>query len=71
MKTRNFQEAFEITNELLQRHGLETLTENEARKDWCIEGGETFDDLEMNVLMCKAEYLSIKAEHKSAWMYQF
>jgi hypothetical protein len=71
MTTENFQEAFEITNELLRRNGLEALCEKEARQDWGIQGGETYEDLENLVFMFKAEYMSYNAEHKDTWMYQF
>jgi hypothetical protein len=45
MNTKNFNEAFEFINELLEDSGHELLTERFAREDCNIQGGETTAEL--------------------------
>ena len=70
MNTKNFNEAFEFINELLEESGHEPLTEKFAREDWNIQGGETIVEL----LEFANDYMSeIHTERccaKNEWRYQ-
>lgn len=70
MYTKNFQESFDIINDLLQEKGFSPLTENEARIDWSIVGGEDVHELETMVKDFASEAASERCAEKNAWRYQ-
>lgn len=69
MKTKTFEEAFKIFNELMEEKGLWQITVNEAKTDYGIKGGETVQELAEMVNDIWHDEQTNKAAIKDQWRY--
>ncbi len=65
-----FKESFETLNELLAEKQMPPLSENEARREWNIVGGETNAELQEWVNDFVSEIHTEKCAAKDAWRYE-
>lgn len=71
MSNTTFQDAFETFNEILEELGQEPISENTARNDFGIIGGETDAELYEWARDYASEIHTEICASKNAWRYEY